>query len=342
MTTWLETLSQQGVLLNESNQLASVPAATGNTRVIPLLHYGLLSVTGPDAEKFLQGQLTCDVSEAVTAGSRLAAHCNIKGHMNTLFRLISVDDQFWLRCNEELLEDTLNGLKKYIIFSKAEIAVSSDNLVGLGLTGKGATSLVERLGGQVPSEASGRYHHENLTIIRISKDCFEAWLPESDAIKQLPSLLEDAPLGDRNDWQLALIQAGVAELSQNQVAEFIPQMLNLQALDGVSFTKGCYTGQEIITRLQHRGILKRPMYRARINTQNAPQSGDNLHTASRANAGVIVNVASCGDNEYELLAVAVKEKVDQEPLLQDREQGPELTILDLPYTIDPALFEAKR
>ncbi|MFC6671636.1 YgfZ/GcvT domain-containing protein [Marinobacterium aestuariivivens] len=149
-------------------------------------------------------------------------------------------------------------------------------------------------------------------------------------------------MGTTEQWELGEIRAGIPDLRPETVEAFIPQMTNLQALHGVSFTKGCYTGQEIVTRLQHRGQLKRPMYRARVANDSCPQPGTALHSTAKENIGQVVLAAPSGDGEYELLAVIVKDLAETGPVLLGGQSGPALELLDLPYPLDPELFRSKR
>lgn len=343
MSDWLDTVRALGATLNDaSDRIVAVADRDSETRITPLVHQGLISVLGPDAEKFLQGQLSCDLADVRSIGSRLGAHCNIKGHMLSLFRLMRVHEGFWLRCQRELLTNSQALLNKYMIFSKAESADISDDFVGLGCSGPGAAVLVDRVLGQVPSEVDGVYSSEGILAVRLPGKRFELWLGREQAIKTLPELVQFAPLGTTEQWELGEIRAGIPDLRPETVEAFIPQMTNLQALHGVSFTKGCYTGQEIVTRLQHRGQLKRPMYRAAVTSDACPQPGTRLHTADKENIGQVVLAAPSEAGRFELLAVIVKDLAETAPILLGNQQGPALELLDLPYQLDPELFQSKR
>lgn len=343
MSEWLDKISALGATLNDSgDRILRVDGRDSETRLTPLVHQGLFSVLGPDAEKFLQGQLSCDLKEVSALGSRLGAHCNIKGHMHSLLRVLRVQDGFWLRGQRDLLPGAQVLLKKYMVFSKAQSQDLSDEVVGLGCSGPGAAVLVEKVLGQVPSEVDGVYASEGMLAVRVPGKRFEIWLPGDQALALLPELIEFAPLGTTDRWELDEIRAAVPDLRRETVEAFIPQMTNLQALRGVSFTKGCYTGQEIVTRLQHRGQLKRPMYRATVSSDSRPLPGTALHSADKNNIGKVVLAAPAADGQFELLAVIVKDLAESTPILLGSQNGPALELLDLPYALDPELFQSKR
>ena len=117
---------------------------------------------------------------------------------------------------------------------------------------------------------------------------------------------------------------------------FVPQMANLQAVQGVSFTKGCYTGQEIVARMQYLGKLKRRMYRVRVDSPQAPRPGDELfspHSASGQGTGKVVSAAPAPEGGYEALVVIEIAAADSGEVHLGAPDGPVLTFLDLPYAL---------
>lgn len=328
---WQQWLQQPGLELSDE-RIVAAPVHDRSLSLVPLTDACVISVTGPDAHRFLQGQLTCDLREVDRRGSLPGAHCNIKGHMHSLYQLMRVGEQcYWLRIRRAMADDGLALLNKYIIFSKAQAQLEPE-LLGIGLSGAGAATLAASLREQLPGLVLA-CHHDTLV---------ECWF-NADQLSQVLQLAgEHAGLASSNDWELACIDAGLPDLFPATREAFIPQMTNLQVFDGVSFTKGCYTGQEIVTRLQHRGQLKRPMYRAEIEAEQPPQVGAPLASAERANIGQLVRVARCGEQRYRVLAVIAKEQADTTTIHLHAADGPALTLLELPYTLDPRLFESKR
>ena len=341
MNTWLQTLENFGATLDGEHRLHT-EAKPDQTLVTPLIHQQVLGVVGPDAHKFLQGQLSCDLAELDQRGSGLGAHCNIKGSMLALYRLMLVEGGYWLRLSHDISKAAQANLNKYIIFSKAETSDLSDQIVGLGLSGPGAIALIERVMERAPSELNGTLRSGQRLAVKVPGKRFELWLPVTEAIELLPNLLDKASLGGTAQWELQEIRAGVPDLRAESSESFIPQMTNLQALNGVSFTKGCYTGQEIVTRLQHRGKLNKCMFRARVETDQAPAVGSYIHTETREKVGQILLAAPADEHSVEVLAVITKEQADEHTLMLDNQNGPTLELLPLPYELDPELFERKR
>ncbi|MBA4503523.1 CAF17-like 4Fe-4S cluster assembly/insertion protein YgfZ [Marinobacterium marinum] len=328
---WREWLNQPGIELKD-DRVITTPAHDRSTTVVPLTEACIISVSGPDAHKFLQGQLSCDLADVDRLGSLPGAHCNIKGHMHSLYQVIRAEEaRYWLRTRSSMAADALALLKKYIIFSKAD-AVQQDDLLGIGLCGPNAVSLTQQLEQAIPDASQAR-HDDTLS---------EFWFP-AERLEEVMSLATaTAGLGNSNAWELAAVDAAIPDLFPATREAFIPQMTNLQAFDGVSFTKGCYTGQEIVTRLQHRGQLKRPMYLAEIETAQPPTPGMPLASDNRANVGQLVRVAQCGEQRYRVLAVIIKEQAEQQSIHLEDAEGAQLQLMPLPYVLDPRLFESKR
>ncbi|WP_232849005.1 CAF17-like 4Fe-4S cluster assembly/insertion protein YgfZ [Amphritea pacifica] len=340
--SWLETLNALGVQVDELGncQVSAAESRDAAVTVTPLTHLGLFSVTGPDAEKFLQGQLSCDVQQLSAGKSLLGSHCNIKGSMISLSRLMPVENGFWLRTERPILDTAMANLKKYMIFSKAESHNRSDEIVGLGISGAQADRALLAEGFTLPAETGEFAVYGSGLLIRVPGERFELWLPVEQAETLLSGLLKEATLADTNSWKLQDIRSGIPSLDSATLETFIPQMTNLQVFDGVSFSKGCYTGQEVITRLQHRGKLNRPMYRLAFSADQTPPPGTAINTPERAGVGTVVSAAMTSEQQGELLAVILKTSFDDTETALTLEGGDQpLQRLTLPYELDPELFE---
>ena len=293
----------------------------------------LFQVKGVDAEKFLQGQLTADIAQLAKTGHSLASHCNIKGHMVGLFRIMRLDAQtYWLRVNEEIADSAFNNLKKYSIFSKVEMGFL-DDAVGFGASNDQAITLTNQLGlsGEIDQFAAS----ETTAACKIADNLWEIW--SIDSVTSSLKAQVDSPL---ENWIAANILQAIPDLRAATQEHFIPQMVNLQALQGVSFTKGCYTGQEIVTRLQHRGILKRAMRLYETSNETNISEGAAILNAEGESLGEVV--LSATDNEKCVLIAVVQQAAFENSTKLLLASGEVLTNLPLPYELDPRLFESKR
>lgn len=298
----------------------------------PLDHEGVLAVHGVDAAKFLQGQLTCNLNYLSATQSSLGARCTVKGRMLSSFRIVALDDGFALAMAGELVEAQLADLKKYAVFSKVQLADESAAWARFGLCGGDA--LLAGLGLVLPAEDGSVARHGTRLAVRLPGQRAELWAPASEAAALRQQLASGLVEASRNDWLLTQVRAGIGQVFGSTRELFIPQMLNLQSLGGVSFKKGCYTGQEIVARMQYLGRLKRRLYRLRLEGGELPAPGAELFSPVHGSSVGEVVLAASSDSGSELLAVLQDNAVEDGRLHLGSLEGPALQLLDLPYTID--------
>lgn len=298
----------------------------------PLSHEGILAVRGSDAGKFLQGQLTCNINYLSLEHAGLGARCMVKGRMQSSFRILPEGNGYLLAMASDLLEAQLADLKKYAVFSKATLSDESAAWVRFGL--QQGDAALQALGLSVPASAGVTVRHDGLIAITASAGRIELWVPADNAARVRETLAATLPEGSLNDWLLGQIRAGIGQVMGPTRELFIPQMINLQAVDGVSFKKGCYTGQEIVARMQYLGKLKRRQYRLALAEQQAPAPGAEIFSPTHGSSvGEVVLAASTGQG-CELLAVLSADAVEDDNLHLGSLQGPRLALLSLPYELD--------
>lgn len=298
----------------------------------PLTHEGVLAVRGSDAAKFLQGQLTCNLNYLSDTQASLGARCTQKGRMQSSFRILLQGDGVLLAMATELLEPQLADLKKYAVFSKSKLTDESAAWARFGLSN--ADHTLAAFGLELPADTDGVVRTDTLIAIRVSPNRAELWVPaeHAEAVRQqLASQLQQA---DLNAWLLGQIRAGIGQVMPQTRELFIPQMLNLQAVGGVSFKKGCYTGQEIVARMQYLGKLKRRLYRLSLNAEQLPEPGTPLFSPNHNSAIGEVVIAAKADQSIELLAVLQAEAAESGDVHVGTLEGPGLQLLDLPYQLD--------
>ena len=291
-----------------------------------LNHEGILAVIGNDASKFLQGQLTCNLNYLSETRSSLGARCTQKGRMQSSFRIVLQDNGCLLAMAHELVEPQLADLKKYAVFSKSTLTDDSANWARFGLSQ--ADAVLESLGLNLPAETDSVARANGLIAIRASEGRAELWAPiaqRESVVQHLKAQLVEA---DLNQWLLGQVMAQTREL-------FIPQMINLQAVGGVSFKKGCYTGQEIVARMQYLGKLKRHLYRLSLEAaQEVPAPGTPLFAPSHSSSVGEVVLGAQAENGIELLAVLTSDAAQAGDIHLGDLQGPGLSLLELPYQLD--------
>ncbi|PKH24060.1 MULTISPECIES: YgfZ/GcvT domain-containing protein [Pseudomonas] len=298
----------------------------------PLTHEGVLAVRGADAAKFLQGQLTCNLNYLSDTQASLGARCTQKGRMQSSFRILLQGDGVLLAMASELLEPQLADLKKYAVFSKSKLTDESAAWVRFGLAN--ADQTLSALGLALPLETDSVVRTETLIALRVSPGRAELWAPAEHTESLRSQLAATLPQAELNEWLLGQIRAGIGQVMPQTRELFIPQMLNLQAVGGVSFKKGCYTGQEIVARMQYLGKLKRRLYRLSLIAAQLPEPGTALFAPSHNSSIGEVVLAAKADQSIELLAVLQAEAADNGDVRLGSLEGPGLQLLDLPYALD--------
>ena len=292
-----------------------------------LRHYQVIRVTGRDVFSFLNRQLTCDLDRITPELAGFGAWCTPKGRVLTLLHLIMRPDALYLLLPVELQESSLQRLRMFVMRDEVSFEpVSETSLKLLGLMGEPALAWIESLTGQpIPADTYQTIHHNDLSIVR--------W-PDANTPRvivlgpktTLESMLHSAvtPLAQCpfNDWQLQDIRAAIPDISSATREQFTPQMINLERINGVSFTKGCYPGQEIVARTQHLGRIKRRMFIGRINRlTELPQAGAHLVGENGDKLGSIVNSANNPAGGGELLAVIALAQASQSLYLEPMMSG---------------------
>ncbi|MBK1673794.1 glycine cleavage system protein T [Ectothiorhodospira shaposhnikovii] len=316
-------------------------AVTGDV-ICDLSHQGLISAHGEEAAAFLQGQFTCDVGEVNSGHSRPGAWCTAKGRMVCTFRLFNRGDSFYLRLPREQVEAVLKRLSMYVLRAKVTLEDASGAFTPMGLSGPHAESLLgDALGGDIPTEVNTCTRHGGITIIRIPghHPRFELY-GDLESMQKLWQALNVhcAPVGAAQ-WALMDILAGIPNLYPATAEAFVPQMTNLHLLNGVSFRKGCYPGQEVVARMQYLGKLKRRMYLIHLPVETLPQPGDTLFDPAQPSdqpAGIIVDAQLHPDGGATALAVMQVVSAEAgEPRLGGAE-GALVQVAPLPYAFDLA------
>lgn len=301
----------------------------------PLIHEGILSIEGSDSKKFLQGQLTCNLNYLSTTKTSLGARCTPKGRMVSSFRLIEkTENNYLLALDKRLVSIQLDDLKKYAIFSKVSLIDSSSNWLRLGI--QASTDQLAFLDITLPTQNNELINYHDYFIIKINSQRYELWIAKEANSTIINKLTNHLPQKNLNTWFLGQIQSGIGQVFLETSEFYIPQMINLQALGGVSFKKGCYTGQEIVARMQYLGKLKRHLYHFKLSSkQPLPFIGCKLFSLNhQTSVGEVVLAASLDPSHIELLAVVQDDAIAEDLWLKDREKE-FLTRLDLPYEINP-------
>jgi len=342
---WLDFLKDAGAEI-EDQKVISFGNADRERRMVhtglvmcDLSHQGLISVDGDDASDFLQGQLTNDVRDVSLQHSQLSAYCTHKGRMLANFRLLKRDQSYYLSLPHELLESTLKRINMFVLMSKVIIKDSSDAFVKIGVSGPKASEQLTDIISDLPAAVDDVCQTNGLTVIKCAGtvDRYEIYA-ELEAMKKLWGQLDvhAAPAG-ADAWETLDILAGIPTITTKTAEAFVPHMTNMHVINGVNFQKGCYTGQEVVARMQYLGKLKRRMFRIQVETSDPVTPGDKLYrkeSKSGQGTGQIVNAQIDADGGYIALAVIDIADAESGELQLHDENGPSVSLQSLPYNVE--------
>jgi len=306
--------------MNESTQ--NIHAA-----LLPFL--GILRLHGDDAATFLQGQITHD-TRLLADGRTLLAACNTpQGRVVALMRLRQTEDALYALLPADLLESVAGHLRRFVLRAKVAVQIAADLQVAwIGGQPSSATLATgdydaNRTMSAIPPAGSAEIVSFDYSADR------RVVATAGTALRAMTGLsLSQSLPGIEDAWWAADVAAGLPQVFRASSAAFVPQMLNLDLLDGISFTKGCYTGQEIVARTQHLGRIKRRTFRYRLSSGPTPAPLAGL-TLDGAKVAEVVMGAACGSH-VELLAVTSLEARGRTLLTED---GREAVPVPMPYPV---------
>ena len=315
------------------------PAASARLplTLISLDDWALATLTGADAEKYLQGQVTADVSQMTEHQHLLAAHCDPKGKMWSNLRLFRRQDGFAFIERRSLRDAQLKELKKYAVFSKVTIAADDEHVL-LGVAGFQARAALKNLFSELP-DAEKQLVSEGATSILWFEHPAERFLLVTDAAtaeRVTEALRGEAQLNNSQQWLALNIEAGLPIIDAANSAQFIPQATNLQALGGISFKKGCYTGQEMVARAKFRGANKRALWYLAGTASRVPEAGEDLELKMGENwrrTGTVLAAVQLDDGRL-LVQVVMNNDMEPDSVFRVRDDAGSLSIEPLPYSLE--------
>ena len=300
---------------------------------------GLILVTGEDAEHFVQNQLSNDVALIDEEHHQLSSYSTPKGRMLGVFRVIRISNGYILVTARSSVLPLLQRLHHYIVQAQVNLADASDHFARFALQSDAdAVSRYELL----PREPGQTLQNDSLISLQLEpsgkqRRYLVMCLVAEEAIDLWNGFLSSVQVSDFNAWRLADIRAGIPTIYPETSEEFVLQMANLTALNGVSFKKGCYPGQEIVARMQYLGKLKRRMFLARIETGELPQPGDELVASGKDAAdgsGKVVDAAFDSDGDCYCLYIAQIARAEAGGLELLTQPASKIENLDLPYSLE--------
>ncbi|HEN3565132.1 TPA: tRNA-modifying protein YgfZ [Yersinia enterocolitica] len=305
--------------------------------LISLDDWALVTLTGADRVKYLQGQVTADIDALPADQHVLCAHCDAKGKMWSNLRLFHRGEGLAFIERRSVLDNQLSELKKYAVFSKVVIAAQPDAVL-LGVAGTRAKAALAEVFAELPNAEHPVVQQGDSTLLYFSLPAERFLLvTDTEQVQQLVEKLADrAQFNNSKQWLALDIEAGFPIIDTDSSAQFIPQATNIQALNGISFSKGCYTGQEMVARAKYRGANKRALYWLAGHANRVPAAGEDLEWQLGENwrrTGSVLAAVALSDGAVWVQAVMNNDLAADSVLrVRDDEQSV-LTIQPLPYSL---------
>lgn len=340
-TDWKTYLKAQGTVYQEEplTGFYKIPRTMGENTVTVISSRRLIRIDGTDRQGFLQGQISTHMLQLAYHQHSSGVACSPKGRMYTNFRIMNDGEEgYLLAMNSGLTETTLKTLKKYAVFFKVTLSLQPEYLT-LGLSGDKITSILTNIfpNLSLPKQNEVIKISSNGYLIKVPgiRIRYEIWLHQDDLPLLWPKLTKALIPATDDFWELLNIESVIPGLRKETIDKYLPQHLNQPSLGGVSFRKGCYTGQEIVMRMQNLGQQKSRCYRLTLNDAEEPDINTRLYNSDSKPIGeVIQRVRNIETGNVELLAVIRIETAKANNVFLDTEKNHQLQVHQLPYIID--------
>ncbi|GAK28012.1 tRNA-modifying protein YgfZ [Serratia liquefaciens] len=306
--------------------------------LISLEDWALVTLNGPDTVKYLQGQVTADIEALAADQHVLCGHCDAKGKMWSNLRLFHRGEGFAYLERRSVLDSQLAEIKKYAVFSKLTIAADNEAVL-LGLAGFQARAALTGIFNSLPDAEHPVVQDGETTLLHFTLPAERFLLVTTTAVAEqlVARLHEQAELNDSQQWLTLDIEAGYPVIDAANSGQLIPQATNLQALEGISFSKGCYTGQEMVARAKFRGANKRALYWLEGKAGRVPQPAEDLELQLGENwrrTGAVLSAAKLADGTL-WVQVVLNNDLEADSKLRVRDDAAsELAIKPLPYSLE--------
>ncbi|MDX1694972.1 MAG: hypothetical protein R3208_14495 [Ketobacteraceae bacterium] len=304
--SWQDVLSQldyEPALTPLDDLLQNRPSSL----LYPLAQFSCLAIEGPERFSFLQGQVTCDMKRVEEGEPLLGAHLNLQGRIEAGFILFPAEDRILMLIPTEQVPHLKPLLQKYLLFAKAELSEADDILAYLDW----------------PASPAGNAAGFELAQ---SNNLFVRLVPVADT----ESLLKKAQVARQEEALAVLHRNGLFLVDEPHRGAFLPQELNYDQMDGISFNKGCYKGQEVVARIHFKGQVKQRL--TAFHCASPCEAGSAVLNAEGKKCGEILHQSPIAHGS---IGCALIKTADWESkrLFLEQNDGPELQLLPPPYAI---------
>ena len=270
--------------------------------ITPVFGQSVVNVSGEDAEAFLDAQLTIDIKNVKSKSLVPSGYCNPKGRLIATPHLMRGESSFNLLLPDDLVSEFISRISRFILRSKVTLSENHE-LATIGV--------IRNAGGEVETPESQESNIETLNVnstqglMLCPFESIEPFWAKATTIYSSSS---------HEHWELEDIRNGIVNVGNAVKEQFLPQMINLDKRDGVSFTKGCYPGQEIVARTKYLGSVKRRL--CHFKSSKLINPGTPILNAGGSTCGTVCQTASNfqQNDAFEGLAVIHVNNINNETL----------------------------
>ena len=299
---------------------------------------GLILVNGDDAESFLQNQLSNDINHIDETSFQLSSYSTAKGRMLGIFWVVRISNGFILITPRTMVETLLQRLQMFVIQAKVTLADASQHFTRFALQTDIAAVTENPL---LAQQEDAVVQNDSLISLRLGNlNHQRRYLVLCLSIDEARSLWSEfnqyLSVSNFEAWRLSQIKTGIPTIYPQTSEEFVLQMANLDLLEGVSFKKGCYPGQEIIARMHYLGKLKRRLFLTSFKTDKCPLPGDDIIACgaeSPDGSGKVVDAVIDGTGLCHCLYIAQITKATNNKLCLFDQSSIPIKSIDMPYTV---------
>ena len=336
-TDWKAFIADQGAEFDGDGLRAfpGEPVARHSNAITVLSRRSFIRIEGFDAEKFLQGQLSVHMTQLPEMRHRPGVACTPGGRMYSSFRILHQPSGYLLAMDTDVAEHTLSTLGKYAVFFKSDLVTDSD-LITLAASGDDIEAVLTSAGLALP-DGDTALAIEGGYLLRVPGQTprFEFWISQALLPQWWQKLAPHCQPAPESLARLLDIEAVIPSLHREIIEKYIPQQLNMPSIGGVSFRKGCYTGQEIVTRMQSLGQQKNRTYRLTLDNIQEIATGTKLFDDQGKATGEVINaVIDQHSGTTELLANLRIEAAGSGHIYLDEEKRQPLKVEAFPYGFD--------
>ncbi|MCC6659030.1 MAG: folate-binding protein YgfZ [Rhodocyclaceae bacterium] len=338
---WQDFLAAQGAHIDSAEACgfgdvtAELQAAATGTVLAPLTSFRLIRASGEEAAGFLHNLLSNDVQHLGRDRAQRCGFCSPKGRLLADFLIWRDSQGYLLQLSADIQPAILKKLGMYVLRSKVKLCDAGNELIPIGIAGDEAAAVLRSAELVVPAAAFDVSHVPGGALVKLDDSRFQLALEPDAAIRLWERLAARARPVGTTAWRWLEIGAGIPHITQPTQEEFVPQMANLDLIGGVSFTKGCYPGQEVVARTKYLGKVKRRTYRAHLDG-SCPSPGTDLYSPDLPDqsCGKVVAAAPSPGGGCELLASMLMSSAEGGEVRAGNATGARLAFLPLPYALE--------